>query len=237
MVDYKRVNLDDLSRRWRFDPGQETGTARIFVSGLDQIFSYTAIRPEGSRTWRFEGTNLIMQLRTDNTLAVQFTESQSGSMRTLLFVSLPITADDLIMQESARRDRLYDAIYNQGPVFISNNYGTLMFRENKTFSWKGFDLLVPQFIPETTGGDGNISMDLFLDSSLEDRYSGAFTMHFAINAAAIYGGEAILRCMYALDNQGFRIEIAPETTVEDMTVLRRAPSPMVLYFYANAGLW
>jgi hypothetical protein len=130
---------------------------------------------------------------------------------------------------------LYNVIYNQGPVFTSNNYGTLNFRENKTFSWKGFDLLVPQFIPETTGGDGTISMDLFLDTSLEDRYNGAFTMHFGKNGS---GGEAaILRCMYALDNQGFRIEIAPESTVEDMTVVRRAPSPMVLYFYTNAGLW
>jgi predicted outer membrane repeat protein len=243
MIDYRRVNLDDLSHRWRFDPGQETGTARIFVSGLDQSFSYTAIRSDGLRAWRFEGTNLLMQLRTDKILAVQFTESQSGSMKTLLFVSLPTPVDDLIIQESARRDRLYNAIYNQGPVFTSNNYGTLNFSENKIFSWKGFDLLVPQFIPETAEGNGLVSMDLFLDSAFEDRYSGAFTMHFAINSAeegggAINGGEAaILRCMYALDNQGFRIEIAPESTIEDMTVVRRAPSPMVLYFYANMELW
>jgi hypothetical protein len=43
--------------------------------------------------------------------------------------------------------------------------------------------------------------------------------------------------MYALDNQGFRIEIAPEATIEDNTVIRRAASPMVLYFFKDAVLW
>jgi hypothetical protein len=231
MIDSKRINLDDLSRRWRFDPGPETGIARIYAPGVDLSFSYTAIRSDGPRTWRFEGTNLRMQLRSDTTLAVQYAEG-GGNMRTLLFVSLPIDVDDLVIQETARRDRLYDTIYHQGPVFTSNNYGTIAFRENGTFSWRGFDLLVPQLLPESTEGNGTISMDLFLGTGLEDRYTGAFTLSFGNT-----GTEAILRCMYALDNQGFRIEIAPETTIEDNTVIRRAASPMVLYFFKDAVLW
>ena len=231
MIDNKRINLDELSRRWRFDPGQETGIARIYMPGIDLSYSYTAIRPDGPRAWSFEGTNLRMQLRSDTTLAVQFSEG-GGNMRTLLFVSLPITVDDLIIQETARRERLYDTIYHQGPVFTSNNYGTIAFREGGTFTWKGFDLLVPQILPESIEGNGTISMDLFLGTGLEDRYTGAFTMHFSGG-----GAEAALRCMYALDNQGFRIEIAPESTIEDSTVVRRAASPMVLYFFKDAVLW
>jgi hypothetical protein len=230
MVDYKRINLEDLSRHWRFDPGQETGIARIYAPGVDQSFSYTAIRSDGPRAWRFEGANLFMQLRYETTLAVQFSEG-GGSMKTLLFVSLPIAVDDLIIQESARRERLYDTIYRQGPVFTSNNYGTIAFREGGTFSWRGFYLLVPQLIPESVEGDGTIAMDLFLAPELEDRYSGAFTLRFG------NGGEAVLRCMYALDNQGFRIEVAPESTIEESTVVRRAASPMVLYFFKDAVLW
>ncbi|MDR0495906.1 MAG: SH3 domain-containing protein [Treponema sp.] len=234
MADHKRINLDELARQWCFDPGQETGMARIFVSGLDQSFIYTAIRPDGTRSWHFEGTTLRMQLRTDTLLAVQYNEGSGGIMKTLLFVSLPIAVDDLVMQESARRDRLYNVLYSQGPIFTSNNYGTIVFREDKTFSWKGFDLLVPQFVPETAEGNGTLSMDLFVDSSLEDRYTGAFTMRFTNNA----GGETpVLRCMYALDNQGFRIEIAPNSTIEDMTIIHRAASPMVLYFFNDTGLW
>jgi hypothetical protein len=229
MINYRRIDLDSLSLRWRFDPGQETGIARIYAPGIDRSFVYTAIRPDGRRAWRFEGTSLLMQLRSDTTLAVQFSEG-GGAMRTLLFVSLPIDVDDLILQESARRERLYSAIFSQGPVFTSNNYGTIVFGEDGAFTWKGFDLLVPQHIGENVEGRGTVLMDLFLSSDLEDRYNGAFTMRFASR-----GG--VLRCMYSLDSQGFRIEIAPDSSIDDVTVVRRAASPMVLYFFKDMELW
>jgi hypothetical protein len=233
MVNYKRINLEELSHHWCFDPGQETGIARIYVPGYDLNFSYNAIRPDGQRAWRFEGSNLLMQMRSDTTIAVQFTEG-GGNMKTLLFVALPITVDDLIIQESARRERLYNAIYSQGPVFTSNNYGTIAFKENGSFVWRGFDLLVPRFIPETAEGNGTVLMNLFLNPEFEERYSGAFTLDFTKNSME---EATVLRCMYALDNQGFRIEIAPESTIEDFTVVRRATSPMVLYFFKDALLW
>jgi hypothetical protein len=240
MINLKRINLEDMSRHWRFDPGQETGLARIFVYGIDNNYSYTGIRPEGNRAWRFEGTGLSMQLRSDTTLAVQVSEG-GGGIRTLLFVSLPVSVDDLILQETSRRERLYNEIYSQGPVFTSNNYGTITFKEGSppsggaptsgggTFSWRNFDLLVPRFIPEDIDGDGVILLDLFLDPTLEDRYDGAFTLSFANTAA--------LRCIYSLDNQGFRIEIVPDSSIEELTITRRGASPMVLYFFRDTELW
>jgi hypothetical protein len=233
MVNNKKINLEDISHRWRFDPGQETGIARIYASGIDQSFLYTAIRSDGPNVWRFEGTNLRMQLRSDTTLAVQFSEG-SGSTKTLLFVALPIEVDDLIIQEGARRERLYDTIYTQGPVFTSNNYGTIVFKEGGLFSWTGFDLLVPRHIPESAEGNGTIYMDLFLAPELEDRYTGVFSLRFTGNNNKEV---AVLHCMYFLDSQGFRIEIAPESTIEDSTVIRRDASPMVLYFFKDALLW
>ncbi|MDR2922003.1 MAG: SH3 domain-containing protein [Treponema sp.] len=241
MVNSKRINLEDMSRQWRFDPGQETGLARIFVSGIDNSYAYNSIRPDGNRVWRFEGTNLSMQLRSDTTLAVQFSEG-SGGIRTLLFVSLPVSVDDLILQETARRERLYNEIYSQGPVFTSNNYGTITFMEGSlsvggsppagggTFTWQKFDLLIPQFIPENTEGNGTILIDLFLDAAFEGRYDGAFTLRFTNSRTALH-------CMYSLDNEGFRIEIVPDSSIEDSTIVRRGASPMVLYFFRDTGLW
>ncbi|MDR2478108.1 MAG: SH3 domain-containing protein [Treponema sp.] len=229
MLNNRRINLEDFSRHWRFDPGQDTGIAHIYLPNLDRSFPYTAIRPDGERAWRFEGTSLQMQFRSDTSLAVQFVES-SGGMRTLLFVALPAGVDDIIMQETARREGLYSAIYTQGPVFSSNNYGTIVFGEGGSFSWSGFDLLVPQIIPSTAAGSGTVSMDLFLASALADRYNGAFSLRFAGSAEP-----AAARFMYTLDNQGFRIEVVPDSNIEDVTVMRRSASPMVLYFFRDEG--
>jgi hypothetical protein len=227
MVQNRRVNVEDLARRWGFDPGQDTGIARIYLPNMDRSFSYSAIRPDGDRAWRFEGVSLRMDLRTDTTLAVQFTDT-SGATRTMLFIALPADVDDLIMQENARRETVFHSIYSQGPVFTSNNYGTIVFSEDGTFNWTSYDLLVPQVIPAQADGAGRVAMDLFLTPSFESLYNGACTFYFA---AA--GGEIPAHFMYILDSQGLRLEAAPDYAIEDSTVTRRDSAPVVLYFFRD----
>jgi hypothetical protein len=227
MVNSGKINLEELSQRWGFEPGQETGLAHIKVENLDRSFSYTAIRPVGNRTWSFEGSSLQMYLRSDTTLAVQFTEN-GGALKSLLFVALPSGVDDLIMQETARREGLFEVLYSRGPSFSSHNYGTLTFEENGRFAWTGYNILVPQLIPVSALEGGLVDMRLFLATSLRDRYNGAFTLRFdTVSRAA----EAELDFMYTLDNQGFRIEYVPPSGKDGITVVRRASSPMVIYFY------
>jgi hypothetical protein len=224
MFNTGRIDLEEFSRNWCFDPGLETGIAAIRTSELERSFQYTKIRSTGTQSWRFEGTMLQMNLRTETTLAVQFTES-NGLLKTLLFVALPSKVDDIILQESARREELFRAIYEHGNEFINNNYGTIIFQEDGRFTWTGNSLLVPQIIPASALGSGTLDMRLFLADSLAERYTGAFTLRF--NAI---GGAAPVDFMYSLDSQGLRIEHVPQTSLDGITIVRRASSPMVIFF-------
>ena len=225
MVNAKKIDLEELSHNWCFDPGQETGIARIKLRDLDRSFSYTRIRSTGTQSWNFEGTALQMNLRSDTTLAVQFTDV-NGILRTLLFVALPSELDDLMLQESARREELFRSIYVQGPVYTSSSYGTLSFREDGHFTWTGNMLLVPQVIPASALGSGSLDMRLYLSAALSERYDGAFTLHFD----GIGGQGLSASFMYSLDTQGFRIEHVPQTSLDGITVVRRASTPLIIYF-------
>jgi hypothetical protein len=226
MLNNRRFNLEELSRNWRFSPGQDTGIAHIYTAGVDQSFPYTKIRQNGTRSWRFEGTNLQMSLRSASTLAVQYTEA-GGALRTLLFVSLPAPVDDIIEQETTRRENLFATIYERGPVFTSTYYGTLSFTEEGNFTWTGNQRLIPQPIHPSATDRGSIDMNLYLAPDLEDRYSGAFTLRFAAET----GGEIPVRFMYTLDEQGLRIEYTPDTSMDGILVTRRSSSPTILYFF------
>jgi len=230
MINSGHINIQEMEKNYRFDPGQDTGIARIILPDLERQFTYQRINSEGERAWNFEGTNLQMVLRTNTTLAVQFMEN-SGLKRTLLFSALPVKVEDLVIQENARRETQYLSIYHQGPVFTSNNYGTITLMKTGDFSWTGYDLLVPQVIPQETKGGGRISMDLFISPSYEERYNGAFTLRFTDirQKNTVY-------FLYALDNQGLRLEVVPDYGIEDITVMRRAPSPVVLYFFKDSPL-
>jgi hypothetical protein len=223
MVNSRRIDLGELSRHWGFFPGQDTGIAHVSLPNLDETFSYSAIRPAGSRTWRFEGTSLQMSLRSDTTLAVQFTEP-GGALQSLIFVALASEVDDLIMQENSRREELFRAMFEQGPVFTSNNYGTLALNEDGSFSWTGNRLLIPLVIPATAQQNGSVAMDLYLAPALQQRYEGAFSLYFD-------GTFAPVRFMYLFDTQGLRIEYAPDTSMDGNMVARRASSPTVIYLY------
>ncbi|MDR2543416.1 MAG: SH3 domain-containing protein [Treponema sp.] len=228
MINSSRINIQSFERRYRFEPGQDTGVARILLPDLERQFSYERIILEGERSWRFEGTSLSMSLLQNNLLSVQFTDN-TGLRRTLSFVVLPTDINNIIMQEAARREELFLSVFNQGPTFTSSNFGTLTFISTGDFAWTGFDLLVPQLFPEETSGVGRINMDLFIAPFFEDSYDGAFTMQFTdIRTNNIF-------CfMYAIDSQGLRLEIVSGSDIEDFTVMRRSSSPMVIYFYRDS---
>jgi hypothetical protein len=225
MVSSGRINLEELSKKWGFFPGQDSGIAHIYLPTVDRTFRYTGIRSTGSRAWTFEGASLNINLRPDGSLAVQYPDT-GGAVKTLLFTALAAEVDDLVVQETERRNALFRNLYDQGPVFKSANYGTLSFLEEGKFTWTDYDLLSPGIIPEPVLGGGSVSMDLFLSPSLTDRYDGAFTLRF--NGIGRAG--AAVHFMYTLDSQGFRLEYTPEKNVDNAVVFRRDTSPMVIYF-------
>jgi len=237
MINSRKINILSLEKRYRFDPGQDTGIARIILPDIERQFEYDIIISSGERAFSFEGkgSTLQMVLRPNNSLSVQFIDgaqnnsAQTGTRRTILFVTLPTDVNDIILQENARREEIFMTIYNQGPVFTSNNFGTITLRTTGDFTWTGFDLLVPQLFPEETNGTGRISMDLYISPSYEERYNGAFTLRFTDIRT-----NNIFYFMYGLDNQGLRLEAVPAYGIEDITVMRRDSSPLVLYFFKDS---
>jgi hypothetical protein len=230
MLALKKIDLEALSRQWRFVPAEEPGIAHIYLPSLDKTFSYTGIRSEGDRSWRFEGARLQMRLRSDTSLEVQFTESGSA-LQTLLFVALPSDLEDIIHKETARQAQLFRGIYTLGPVFRSDNYGTLSFTAEGRFSWKGYERLIPWVIPPAAQGSGTLSMGLFLSPDLEPAYDGAFSL----SLDGLSGPEGVVHFLYTLESRGFRIEYVPKTNLDGVTVTRRAGSPMIIYFFKAAS--
>jgi hypothetical protein len=226
MISSRRIDLEDLEQQWRFTPGADVGIAHLYLPSVDLSFTYTGIQNIGSRAWRFEGAPLQMRLQSNTVLTVQYTEN-GGALRSAIFVSLPMEMEDLIAQERERRVALFQNLHALGPSFQSTNYGVLGLSENGRFTWTGNGILIPQIIPASALGSGSVDMGLFLDSSLEERYTGAFILRFD----GINGAGAGAHFMYTVDDQGIRIEYVPPDNLEGVTVMRRGSNPTIMYFF------
>jgi len=229
MIDAKKVNAQAMERSYRFEPGHETGIARIILPDFERQIRYQKISPDGNRSWIFEGTNLKMTLNSNTSLTVQYAEG-TGARRNFQFINLPTDIKNIIAQENARRESDYREIFNQGPVFSSTNYGTLTLISTGNFTWTGYELLVPQLFPEETNGTGRITMDLYIDEPFKDRFNGAFTLTFSDIRT-----NNIFYFMYGIDNQGMRLEVVPASCIEDTTVVRRATTQMIIYFFKDSS--
>jgi hypothetical protein len=224
MIAADRIDLEDLEKHWCFSPGEESGTAHLYLPGIDRTFSYSGIRRVEQRRWRFEGVPLEMSLRED-TLSVQYTDA-GGISRTQDFIVLP-NVDNLVVQETERRDTLFHNLYDRGPVFTSAAYGTLSLLEDGQFVWPDAFLLGPRIVPTSVLGRGAVSMGRFLDLSLADQFDGAFSLHFS----GIGNAGVTVNFTYILDEQGFHIEYVPPENLEGVTVTRRASNSPVIYFF------
>ncbi len=245
MVDRRQIDLERFSDRWGFFPAQDTGIVHLSLPDIDRAYQYSRIVPAGENSWRFEGAPLQMTLRSTNLLAVQHLEA-GGAQRTYLFTALPVDVKDLAAQETERRSAAFRTLYDRGPLFRSENYGTLAFTQEGGFSWTSFDLLVPAIVPADARGAGSAELRLFVDPSLQGLYDGALTLRFdrtqarqeegAPDSSAPAGrgsDAAAVDFLYKLEPTGLRLEHVPPAGLEGAVVRRRAPSPVVIYFFSS----
>jgi hypothetical protein len=238
MMDNQTIDLDTFTDQWGFFPSQDTGVIRIALPGFEKTYTYTAITKIDTNSWRFEGSPLTITLRNDTLLSVQYTLND-GTQKSSLFVNLPMPVSDIITQEQARRQKLLETILEQGPIFQNENYGRLSLAADGTFTWEGYDILVPRVIPSTASGTGTIVMRLFIRESIRATYDGALTMYF--NPQGIDGqplpvepGKAMaVNFLYKVEPGALRLEYLPPSSLSGTMVLQRSPSPIILYFPAS----
>ncbi|MDR0387180.1 MAG: hypothetical protein LBH57_04010 [Treponema sp.] len=71
-------------------------------------------------------------------------------------------------------------------------------------------------------------MGLFLGPSLENLYTGAFTLHFDQAGTDSFP----VSFLYMLDLQGVLLEyVSDEENIDGITAIRRSASPVIIYFY------
>jgi hypothetical protein len=223
-----KIDIEELSKGWGFDSGTESGTARIFLPGVDLRFPYNRIKKEADRGWSFEGSTLRVSLRSESSLLVQY-EDQNGKQRSASFISLPETAENIIRKENERRQALFQAIYANGPSFSSVNFGTITFTSERRFNWPGAANLPPGMLGEAALYSGNVDMGRYLDKDLEGSYNGALALVFD----AVSGAKDQLTFLYSMEPQGLRFEYVPQANLDGVTVTRSDGYSLVLYFSAQ----
>ncbi|MDR2073612.1 MAG: SH3 domain-containing protein [Spirochaetaceae bacterium] len=226
MINSRHIDLDALSKNYSFTAGLSNGKARIHLEQGDAVFPYRKVVKTGDQSWNFEGTSLNVIFRSEDALEIRW-EDDKGNTQNAVFVTLPLSVENIVNQEKERRQNKFQALFVRGPSFTSATYGTLVLSGTGKFTWDEINTLPEGIITNSVLGSGTLDLDYELGGEMVERYTGAL----ALQTNSVSGRGRVLVFAYTLDNQGLRMEyIPPDYVSSNRTVSRRAPEPFVIYF-------
>ena len=181
MVRWRRFDLVRLRPEYGLFPDPVARVFRLVTAQREREFPYRTVERVGDGRYVLateggDGTSARFTLRGNGVLA--FSYVAEGRQITELFVELEDEVEELIATERARRERLFAALLERGPLLRSGGYGTIELTEEGRFHWQGYEVLVPRVVPDGLPGTGVVDFRYVLGASLRAGYDVAVTLLF-----------------------------------------------------------
>ena len=227
MIQNKRIDPSRMDATYGFGIATDYQTIRLALQSTSLSWKYSGIEKASDKVYHFAETPVTMTVRNENEIAVQFTDND-GIIKSQNFVALSENISALLQEEINRRSKELEQLRLFGPSFSSSNYGKLSFREGNLFTWSGYNLLVPSIIAKSAKGNGTVSVNYFISSSLKTSYDGILTFRFNEMAKEV-------NFLYKMTGDGLRLEDATQAQISNGVVVSRSSSPLVIFFAHDTG--
>lgn len=220
MLDEGRIDLERFTTHFGVFPNPEARRIRIVLPENTYTVEYESIKKTGGDRYDFTGSSLNLITNTMNKVVLSFSGNNKDAGGTYHYID---GIEDLRTAEQERRETLKLRFSELGTL-RSAAYGTISFTEDGTFTWEGYERLIPSIIPGDAGVSGILGFNRFLSSGLKADYDGALTLRFDTPA------ETELCFLYSFREGGLRLVYVPDEDIDQAVISRENPSPIVLFF-------
>ncbi|MFW5686263.1 MAG: SH3 domain-containing protein [Spirochaetota bacterium] len=220
MVSNGAIDLELFRAEYGLFPDPENRQLELVLPSHATIFEYENIVRVGTRRYLAEGTSLQLTFQRNDELSLQYL--LGGEQHVVAMQRVPGDVEEYVDAELLRRAQRYSELIDRGPVFRSDNYGTLEFLPDQRFLWTGFDRLVPAAVPAGAASRGSIDMGLYLSSELMQEFDGALAFTFD-------GTREPVHFAYTFREEGVRFVWIPAEAIDERLVLRRGVSPLTVF--------
>lgn len=219
-------NVYDLSRfknEYRF---VHDGTNQTFILNTEEIsaeFPYDEVFRARYKEYVVEGTSLQITTFNENSISIQFTRDGETIQQSLVRIEADV--EEIIENESQRREDVKNAFLSQGTSFRSSQYGSIRFNQDGSLEWQGYNALDSTILPSWFQGRGDLAFNLYLAGDLRSGYDGAVS----ITRPGIPISDS-LNFLYRRTNQGIQLEYVPKENINRNVILKQALTPFVIFF-------
>ena len=221
MIDGGNIDLGLIHPLYKFTIDEEGKKVSLNTASIHESWDFDGFTKTDENEYSLNGISLKIIYRRANYIVLRYTDS-SGKPQDLNFVTLSENVADIVNAEKTRRTQAYMQIYTHGPIFSSSNYGKLEFKEDGSFRWTGFKLLVPSVIDAGTKSTGSAQVKYSLSKELAGTYDGVLTMKFD-------GMSREVNFLYKLDGTALRLEDTTGAEFSGSQLKSRGVSPVIVY--------
>ncbi|MDE5898026.1 MAG: SH3 domain-containing protein [Treponemataceae bacterium] len=223
MISSGRIDVSALNPGWNLHFDAEGRKLSLALRDVQEVWNFTGADEDGAGRYAFRDIPISVTVKNDSFIVVRYT-GRNGKPVDYNMVAIDEDVAALVQAELARRETEYEQIFMFGPRFKSSSYGTLVLREDHSFTWTNNRLLVSSsIIPSSAKNTGTVRVQYFLGRGLSAAYDGVLTFLFD-------GMNREVNFLYKLEENGLRLEDVSGAAITDSTVQRRSLSPLVLFF-------
>ena len=228
MISRGTIDLDYLNASYGFDTGSDTGTVAIKLSDIDLSYDYEGVTKVSDGVYKFNNMPVQVTVRSPSLISVQHTDSR-GMPTSYTFVTLEEDISKVISDEKERREDEFNSLIKLGPDFRSSSYGNLTFASGSSFTWSGYDILVPSVISKSAKGQGSVSIKYFLTSELKNDWDGVLTFKFE-------GLSREVNFLYKKESDGLRLSnatvsvLSTDPSVQNRISITKSANALVMFF-------
>jgi len=228
MVDKARIDLTVFGSQFGLFFEAEEKQVRLVTGKRSRIFKYEQVENVGANRYVFvspEAGATDWRVNMQSKQRIVLTYSRADQVLSTVFIDFTDDIEEIVVAEQERRQTLYESFASRGRRLESSAYGRISLQEEMRFEWRDYGRLGRQIFAAEVQGSGSVDFPYYLSSELAGSFDGVISFRFKE-----YRKDQSTSFLYAFDNSGVRFEYLSPENIENLEAVRRAISPLVIYF-------
>ena len=228
MVDAGRIDLNAFGPEFGMFVIPEQREIRLATGKRSSVFRYESVENVGLNRYVFDGPQLGaggIRINMQSLQRIVCTYPVADQVLSSVFIVFTGDIEEIVARERERREQIAESFISRGTVLNSNAYGSIHLQEEMRFRWDEYGRLGEQIFPRRVRGSGSVDFPYFLSRSLVELFDGIITFRFDE-----YDAEEGTSFLYSFDATGVRFEYVRPQGIDNLEVVRRDSSPLVIYF-------
>ena len=201
---------------------------RLITGRRSYSWPYERLEKVGANRYVFEGPEtgsggIRINMQSDQRIVCSY--SIGDQVLSSIFIAFEEDIEEIVTQEIERRERLAQLFSSRSRVLRSSAYGNIYLEEQMRFRWEDFGRLGEQIFLKPVRGSGTVDFPYYLSDPLSGSFDGVITFRFDG-----YERDQGTSFLYSFESAGVRFEYVRPQGIENLEVVRRDNSPLVIFF-------